>query len=135
MNPKPDYLRLIKAAKAIRGWVDHANISRELTKNGFEVSIQTLGNWRSRGVSKDGLLRVSEILGVRSAWLETGIGEMADRGTDAPSELNQDRAAYTFGLSNEEKLLVDAYRLKPRHDQLNVLKLLDVEPEDFAQSA
>jgi len=135
MKHSPDYLRLIQAAKAIRGWNGDAAIALRLTENGYSVSVQTIGNWKTRGISKEGVLSASKIIGVRSAWIETGIGEMADHGADSSAKLNQDRVPYTFGLSSEEKLLVDAYRLKPRHDQLNVLKLLDIEPEDFAQSA
>ncbi|MGI9143822.1 MAG: hypothetical protein ACR2IJ_11600, partial [Fluviibacter sp.] len=112
-----------------------AKIAARLTENGYEVSVQKLSNWRTRGLSKECVSKASKILGIRPAWLETGIGEMVDRGASNGSQANQYLSTYASGLTSEETELIDAYRNKPRHDQLNVLKLLDIEPRDFAQSA
>lgn len=135
MNSAPDYLRLLQAAKELKGWPSPATIAARLTENGYEVSLQKLGNWKTRGLSKEGVSEVSKILGIRPAWLETGSGEMVDRGMNYGNQANQDRSVYDSGLTVEERELVNAYRNKPRHDQLNVLKLLDIEPRDFAKSA
>lgn len=135
MSQAPDYLRLLHAAKELKGWVSPAGIAAKLTENGYEVSVQKFINWKNRGISKEGVSKASKILGIRPAWLETGDGEMVDRGAEHGHQANQDRGIYAFGLSVEERELVDAYRNKPRHDQLNVLKLLDIEPIDFTQSA
>lgn len=135
MNTAPDYLRLLRAAKELKGWSSPATIAARLTENGYEVSIQKLSNWKTRGISKEGVSEASKILGTRPAWLETGSGEMIDRGVNHGNKAYQDRSVYYSELAVEERELVDAYRNKPRHDQLNVLKLLDIEPRDFAQSA
>ena len=75
-----DYERLLLAAKDMKGWRSPAEISDGLTKNGYEVSPQTLTNWSSRGVSKEGRLNASRIIGCRPHWIETGKGEMLDTG-------------------------------------------------------
>jgi SOS-response transcriptional repressor LexA len=73
-----DYERLLKAAKELKGWQAAAEISSGLSKGGYEVSAQTLTNWSSRGVSKEGRLNASRIIGCRPLWIETGDGEMVD---------------------------------------------------------
>lgn len=73
-----DYERLLLAAKDMKGWRSPAEISDGLTKNGYEVSPQTLTNWSSRGVSKEGRLNASRIIGCRPHWIETGEGKMED---------------------------------------------------------
>lgn len=135
MNDATDYLRLLRAAKQLKGWSTPAKVAAKLTENGYEVSVQKLSNWRTRGLSKECVSEASKILHVRPAWLETGSGEMVDRGAKNSVQVNQKLADYASGLNTEEMELVDAYRNKPRHDQLNVLKLLDIEPRDFAKSA
>lgn len=73
-----DYKRLLQAANELKHWKTPAEISAGLTKGGYEVSAQTLTNWASRGVSKEGRLSASRIIGCRPHWIETGEGEMQD---------------------------------------------------------
>jgi SOS-response transcriptional repressor LexA len=73
-----DYDRLAKAAKDMKGWRNAAEIASGLTKNGYEVSPQTLTNWATRGVSKEGRLNASRIIGCRPLWIELGEGRMID---------------------------------------------------------
>lgn len=73
-----DYKRLLQAASELKHWKTPAEISAGLTKGGYEVSAQTLTNWASRGVSKEGRLSASRIIGCRPHWIETGVGEMQD---------------------------------------------------------
>jgi SOS-response transcriptional repressor LexA len=73
-----DYDRLVKAAKDLKGWRNATEIAAGLTKEGYEVSSQTLTNWANRGVSKEGRLNASRIIGCRPHWVESGNGTMAD---------------------------------------------------------
>ncbi|WP_396189722.1 hypothetical protein [Flavobacterium sp.] len=77
--------------------------------------------------------QIADVLGVSLTWLIDGTGMMLTAKND--HNANQNIPGYVSGLSPEETKIIDSYRSKPRHDQLNVLKLLDIEPEDFAQSA
>lgn len=76
--PRQDYLRFIKAADELRGWKSAAEIARNLTTLGYSISDQVITNWRTRGVSKDGMIKAAPIIGFRPHWLETGEGEMRD---------------------------------------------------------
>jgi len=73
------YKRLLLAAKTMRGWGSQAEVARGLTRNGYEIADQVLNNWRARGVSKEGRLKASAIIGCRPLWIETGQGPMSDR--------------------------------------------------------
>ena len=73
-----DYERLLKAAKELKNWGSAAEIANGLTRGGYEVSAQTLTNWSSRGVSKEGRLNASRIIGCRPLWIESGEGAMVD---------------------------------------------------------
>lgn len=78
---KDDYKRLLRAARDLRGWMTAAEVSSELAKAGYAVSEQTMTNWKSRGVSKEGRLNASRIIGCRPHWVESGSGNMADTET------------------------------------------------------
>lgn len=75
---KDDYRRLLQAASELRNWITPSEIAAQLTKHGYAVSDQSMTNWKSRGLSKEGILRASSILGCRPLWLETGQGAMTD---------------------------------------------------------
>jgi len=72
------YKRLLKAAKTLKGWRAPSEIAIELSTRNYSVSDQTINNWSRRGISTEGILRVSEIIGCRPLWLELGTGEMRD---------------------------------------------------------
>lgn len=63
--------RLYEAAKSLRNISGQSAVARAMNE-----SPQTVKNWEARGVSKAGILRAAEILGVRTAWLMTGEGAM-----------------------------------------------------------
>lgn len=73
-----DYDRLLLAAEQMKGWLTPSEVATGLTRGGFEVTPQKLTNWKSRGVSKEGLLNAAPILGCRIDWLQTGDGPMRD---------------------------------------------------------
>ncbi|WP_370386303.1 helix-turn-helix transcriptional regulator [Snodgrassella alvi] len=63
--------RLYQAAKELKGLTNPSQIARA-----FNTSPQTVKNWESRGMSKEGLLKAQQIIGVSALWLETGEGNM-----------------------------------------------------------
>lgn len=64
--------RLYQAAKELKGIDGQSNIARMLG-----TSPQTVKNWEIRGISKQGLVKAQEVLGVSATWLETGQGNMS----------------------------------------------------------
>lgn len=75
---KDDYKRLMKAAKDMKGLNTASELADALTISGYEVSPQTLTNWASRGVSKEGRLNAARVIGCRPHWIEFGDGPMVD---------------------------------------------------------
>lgn len=63
--------RLYQAAKALKNINSQAGIARALN-----ASSQTVKNWESRGISKQGLLDAQKYFGVSAQWLESGEGDM-----------------------------------------------------------
>ena len=63
--------RLYQAARELKGLKNISQIARA-----FNTSPQTVKNWESRGMSKEGLLKAQKIIGVSAHWLETGEGNM-----------------------------------------------------------
>jgi SOS-response transcriptional repressor LexA len=81
------YRRLLVAARELRGWHTQAEIARGLTREGYAVAEAVMNNWRSRGVSKEGRLKASLIIGCRPHWVESGEGIMREMGgLNAPWE-------------------------------------------------
>jgi SOS-response transcriptional repressor LexA len=87
------YKRLLQAAKALRGWTSQAELARGLTRHGYDVADPVLNNWRTRGVSKEGRLKASAIIGCRPLWLETGEGPINDR-VDLENEEHTDNLVF-----------------------------------------
>jgi phage repressor protein C with HTH and peptisase S24 domain len=76
---KNDYARLLLAARQLKGWKGPTETASGLTAAGYEVSEQTMTNWKSRGVSSIGYRKAARIIGCRPAWLEFEEGDMEDR--------------------------------------------------------
>lgn len=81
-EPHESYSRLLLAAKKLKGWNGDAEIIRGLASAmpPCEVSAQRIGNWRKRGVAKDALVDMCNIIGCRPAWIQDGSGIMEDIG-------------------------------------------------------
>lgn len=71
---------------------------------GYDVSLQTLTNWRTRGVSKDALLRLPRLIGCSAEWMATGSGPIAP-----DTRIAEPGRAYS-ALRPEECDLLDHYR-------------------------
>lgn len=125
---KDDYKRLLQAAKEIRGWRSPAEISQNLTKLGYEVSEQTLTNWKTRGVSRDGCLNVSAIVGCRPIWLERGDGPM-EEGHGGAQE-----ARSTYKVELEGPLVTIARRIEESSASQETLATLTAMLEAAAQA-
>lgn len=69
--------RLYQAALEIHNQSGQSAVARLLNE-----SPQTVKNWESRGVSKQGAIKIEQQLGVRASWLLTGHGPM--RAQDTP---------------------------------------------------
>ena len=61
--------RLYEAASEARGIRGQSDLARALN-----TSPQTINNWESRGISKQGLLSIQNTLGISASWVETGFG-------------------------------------------------------------
>lgn len=68
--------RLYQAAKEIKG-IEARGAQSEIARL-FNSSPQTLKNWESRGMSKQGMIDAAKALGVSLKWLEDGQGEMIE---------------------------------------------------------
>ncbi|MBB5271526.1 LexA family protein [Quisquiliibacterium transsilvanicum] len=80
--------RLYHAAKELKKIQGQAALARALN-----TSSQTVHNWETRGVSKQGLLLAQRTIGCSASWLDTGKGPMAlaDGANVAPAELGTSR--------------------------------------------
>ena len=68
----PQMERLYLAARELRKAQGQSELARTLN-----TSPQTIYNWESRGVSKQGMLLAQRIVGCSASWLETGKGPMS----------------------------------------------------------
>lgn len=68
----PQMERLYLAARELRKVQGQSELARALN-----TSPQTIHNWESRGVSKQGMLLAQRIVGCSASWLETGNGPMS----------------------------------------------------------
>jgi SOS-response transcriptional repressor LexA len=68
----PQMERLYLAARELRKVQGQSELARTLN-----TSPQTIHNWESRGVSKQGMLLAQRIVGCSASWLETGKGPMS----------------------------------------------------------
>lgn len=65
---------LVELAK-IDGYKEPGKVAQYLGE-----SAATITNWKSRGVSKPGILKANKLLGIDPRWLESGEGEMRPAG-------------------------------------------------------
>ena len=63
--------RLYAAAEKLKGIKGQSRLARLLN-----ASPQTVKNWESRGISKQGMLEAQRAIGCSALWIETGEGEM-----------------------------------------------------------
>lgn len=109
------------------------NLSQQQVASAAKVSRVAVTKWES-GVTKnlklENLLAMCDLFGVSAEELISGV--------TSPAVARQSVATYekppTAILSREESLVLSSFRSKSRAEQLMVMKILDVDPQDFAQS-
>jgi len=110
------YARLLEAAHELRDWRTAAEVARGLTKGGFTVSDQTMTNWKSRGISFEGVLEACRIIGVRTEFLRAGQLPLPDATRGEP-----------FGhIAMRAATLIDAM---PEDEQVRILHYLQINRE------
>lgn len=62
--------RLYEAASEARGIRGQSDLARALN-----TSPQTINNWETRGISKQGLLSIQNVLGISASWVQSGHGK------------------------------------------------------------
>jgi len=68
----------LMAFEKIDGYKEPGKVAQYLGE-----SAATITNWKSRGLSKPGILKVNKLLGIDPRWLENGVGEMVPSGAKA----------------------------------------------------
>lgn len=71
--------RLYEAAKALRRTEGQSAVARLLNE-----SPQTVKNWETRGVSRQGAIKAQNLIGCNAHWVLTGAGTMAQPVSDPP---------------------------------------------------
>lgn len=66
--------RLYEAARELKGITGQSELARALN-----ASPQTVKNWESRGVSRQGMLDAQRAMGCSALWIETGTGSMTSK--------------------------------------------------------
>ena len=100
-----------------------------------QVSRVAVTKWESgatKNLKLENLLAMCDLFGVSAEELISG--------TKTALNLSQSRAKYDttasgMTINTEERQILTAYRKKSRAEQLMLLKLLDLDHRDFAQSA
>lgn len=82
------YVRLLEAARELRGWETPAEVARGLTAAGYPTSDQIMTNWKSRGISATGILEVCRIIGCRCEYIRSGQMPLKDSVTAVTTELS-----------------------------------------------
>ncbi len=69
--------RLYEAAKKLKGIAGQSKLAMALN-----ASPQTVKNWESRGISKQGMLEAQRAIGCSALWIDTGEGDMVIGSTE-----------------------------------------------------
>lgn len=109
------------------------NLSQQQVAHAAQVSRVAVTKWESgatKNLKLENLLAMCDLFGVPAETLISGVIQDQAVVRQAVAKASKGQP-----LNAEESLLVRSYRKKSRAEQLMVLKLLDVDPIDFAQSA
>ena len=68
--------RLYQAVKELKG-IEGRGAQSEIARL-LDASPQQIKNWEGRGISNQGMITISETLGISAHWLKTGAGEMRE---------------------------------------------------------
>ena len=119
------YTRLMEAASQLRGWTTPAAVARGLTEGGLPAYGQTMYNWKTRGISAEGLLEACRIIGCRCEYVRAGTLPIADV-----------RRADPFGsIAFRAAELLEAMPLEQQREFLHFLQVLAVKNQLLPPSA
>lgn len=98
---------------------------------------QTLNNWESRGISKQGLIKAQELFGCHMQWIKTGNGNESINNTITAKQDVMPYLVSTDGNVFETQLLNFYRRMSTKHkdavfDLANKLYLIDNEKDKKA---
>lgn len=99
--------RLYQAAKELKGLINPSQIARA-----FNTSPQTVKNWESRGMSKEGLLKAQQVIGVSAHWLETGKGNMIINSAISESGSNYTNYKYEEKSQTKDFIVIDQFDIQ-----------------------
>jgi SOS-response transcriptional repressor LexA len=84
--------RLYEAARELKGITGQSELARALN-----ASPQTVKNWESRGVSKQGMIEAQRVIGCSADWIETGGGSMLLAASESSAIYNVEPAPDLHG--------------------------------------
>ena len=104
------YIRMLEAARELRAWNTPAEVARGLSAGGFTVSDQVMTNWKSRGISAEGVLESSRIIGCRCEFIRAGNLPIADCKPSIEAGNIANRCAFIIdAMTPEEQLKILHY--------------------------
>lgn len=110
------------------------NLSQQQVADAAKVSRVAVTKWESgatKNLKLENLLAMCDLFGVPAESLISG----SIKGSVAKQEVASYEKPPGQQLNSEEAMIIRSFRKKSRTEQLMVLKMLDVELDDFAQSA
>ncbi|PIT10707.1 hypothetical protein BGI40_01595 [Snodgrassella communis] len=99
--------RLYQAAKKLKGLINPSQIARALN-----TSPQTVKNWESRGMSKEGLLKAQHVIGVSAHWLETGEGNMVINSAISELDCSYTDYEYKEEFQAQDFIIIDQFDIQ-----------------------
>lgn len=108
--------RLYEAASEARGIRGQSDLARVLN-----TSPQTINNWESRGISKQGLLSIQNTLGISASWVQSGNGSkfVQDKSNVSAAQLGTKQIPLiSYVSAGAWTGAVDAFQPNDAHDWL-----------------
>ncbi|MDE1179467.1 LexA family transcriptional regulator [Paraburkholderia sp.] len=110
--------RLFLAAKEMKGVEGPSDVARLL-----DVVPQSITNWSSRGVSREGALKAQALIGCDATWLLTGVGEMV------PSGLKHESPLESAEINDQTKRVIAELLPSDKGNLVTWEKPDDLEPD------
>ena len=118
--------RLYEAASEARGIRGQSDLARVLN-----TSPQTINNWETRGISKQGLLSIQNVLGISASWVQSGHGQkfVLDKSNVSQAQIGTKQIPLiSYVHAGHWAGAVDAFQPNDAHDWL----VTDLELSDGA---
>lgn len=108
--------RLYEAASEARGIRGQSDLARVLN-----TSPQTINNWETRGISKQGLLSIQNTLGISASWVQSGHGQkfVLDKSNVSTAQIGSKQIPLlSYVSAGAWTGAVDAFQPNDAHDWL-----------------